>query len=183
MNQDATDEQLLARFVGGDRKSLGLLARRYERLLLGLAMGLLEGKRSLACDAVQETWLRLIRFAGSFNGKSSFKTWLYRITVNQCDSLRRARRITRSAELLETVPASEAQPDASAQAGERDERLREAVAALEAEKAVVLLLCYHEGMTHTQAAEILEIPVGTLKSRLHTALEELRCRLPSEVES
>ncbi len=68
MNRGATDEQLLAKFVGGDRAPLGELAQRYERPLLGMAMGLLGGQRSLACDAVQETWLRVIRFAGGFNG-------------------------------------------------------------------------------------------------------------------
>ncbi|MCH8805838.1 MAG: hypothetical protein IH986_07100, partial [Planctomycetes bacterium] len=75
-----SDEQLLERFVKRkDRTALAALAQRHERALLGLAGGLLGGRRELACDAVQETWLRVIRYGESFNGRSSFKTWLYRI--------------------------------------------------------------------------------------------------------
>ena len=90
MTTTASDEQLLKNFAAGERAALGDLACRYELPLLGLAAGLLDGRRHLALDAVQETWLRVIRFAGNFNGRSSFKTWLYRIAINQCHSLRMA---------------------------------------------------------------------------------------------
>src|SRR5262245_49789742 len=79
-----TDEQLLTRFVKGDRNSLGELARRYELPLLGLTCGMLGGRRELAMDVVQETWIRVIRFAHTFNNASRVKTWLYRIAINQC---------------------------------------------------------------------------------------------------
>src|SRR5258708_5686403 len=88
MDTQASDESLLTEFAGGDRAALGGLARRYERALLGLATGLLEGRADMACDAVQETWVRVIRFADKFNGRSSFKTWLYRIAINQCRTVK-----------------------------------------------------------------------------------------------
>ena len=128
----------------------------------------------MASDAIQETWVRVIRFADKFNGRSSFKTWLYRIAINQCRTVKS--RVRPSAPLNST-------PDAdTTTASEPDERawLRDQVRALPPDKRTVLLLCYHEGMSHSQAAEILEVPVGTLKSRLHAALTTLRAALASE---
>lgn len=81
-----SDEQLLKAFTRGDRAALGELAKRHERALLNLAWGML-GSRERAVDAVQETWLRVIRYAAGFNGNSSVRTWLYRIAVNQCRSM------------------------------------------------------------------------------------------------
>jgi RNA polymerase sigma-70 factor, ECF subfamily len=183
MADDATDESLLADFIQGRKTGLERLAVRYEQPLLGLAWGLLGGDRALAMDAVQETWLRVIRFGGKFNGRSSFKTWVYQIAVNQCRNLLAVRQIGQSPEPLDSQASPDARPEQSAQSAERVELLRSAVAGLGDEKSTILLLCYHEGMTHEHAAEILGIPVGTLKSRLHAALEELRTRLSPEIRS
>jgi RNA polymerase sigma-70 factor (ECF subfamily) len=165
-----SDESLLQDFLRGSREALGEIAARYERPLLGLALGLLDGRRDMALDAIQETWVRVIRFAGSFDGRSSLKTWLYRIAINQC---RTAKAKGRSA-----ATTTNAEP-ASIAPAEPDERswLREQVRALSPDKRTVLLLCFHEGMTHQQAAEILEVPLGTLKSRLHAALTKLRGKM------
>jgi RNA polymerase sigma-70 factor (ECF subfamily) len=167
-----TDEALLREFAAGRRDALGELAQRHERALLGLACGLLRGRRALACDAVQETWVRVVRFADGFGGQSSVKTWLYRILINQCRSLRETERIGSAAATDPTV-----RPVAEDSGTEQNEGLRRQVERLDADKRVVLLLCYHEGLTHEQAAEILGLPLGTLKSRLHAALAELRTAL------
>ncbi|MHC4102702.1 MAG: RNA polymerase sigma factor, partial [Planctomycetota bacterium] len=87
MDANPSDEQLLSAYIGGDRAALGELAYRYESSLLGLAGGLLGGSSSMACDAVQETWMRVIRYGHSCNGSSSLKTWLYRIAINRCRDL------------------------------------------------------------------------------------------------
>ena len=168
---------------GQHQALLAELARRYEGPLLGLASGLLGGHERLARDAVQETWLRVIRFGGGFGGRSSFKTWLYRIAINQCRSLQQAEPVDRPLSVVETEPSTESPPDAAALMAEDNDRLRKIVGELGDEKALVLLLCYHEGMTHEQAAEVLGIPLGTLKSRLHAALKVLRGRLSSEAAS
>ncbi len=180
-----SDEQLLERFVKRkDRTALAALAQRHERALLGLAGGLLGGRRELACDAVQETWLRVIRYGLSFNGRSSFKTWLYRIVVNQCRNLHAARPPEPpTAEAAETVPLAAPGPERNAEAVDQRQALRAAVASLTPEQREIVLLCYHEHATHAQAAEILDIPVGTLKSRLHAALRELRGRLSRETDA
>ena len=182
MDSQRTDEQCLAAFVGGDRAALGELARRHEASLLGVASGLLGGCPSLASDAVQETWVRVIRYGHSFNGRSSLRTWLYRITVNCCRDIR-----------SRTMPEQRPDPKAQSAAGcpdpgqvplieERDDALYEAVGRLSDSGRELVLLCYHDGLTHKQAAEVLEIPLGTLKSRLHAVLEQLREHLCIEAK-
>ncbi len=177
MDHSKTDEKLLTEFVAGRRAALGELAQRYERPLLGLAAGLLGGRQDLACDAVQETWLRVIRFGGGFNGRSRVKTWLYRITVNQCHTLRSRPDTGGDLAVEPAQPAKTAGPESAAEAADSNHRIRVAVARLGDEARAVVLLCYHGGLTHAEAAEILEIPLGTLKSRLHAALTELRAAL------
>ena len=174
MDPQAPDESLLKEFAAGEQAALGELARRYEGPLLGLASGLLDGRTDMACDAIQETWVRVIRFADKFNGRSSFKTWLYRIAINQCRTVKAKIRPVVS-------PVENGNGDASP-APEPDEKawLRDQIRELSPDKRTVLLLCYHEGMSHSQAAEILEVPIGTLKSRLHAALTTLRAALASE---
>ncbi|MHC5009015.1 MAG: RNA polymerase sigma factor [Planctomycetota bacterium] len=182
MDSNPSDEQLLSAYLGGDRAALGELAHRYEPPLLGLAGGLLGASSSMACDAVQETWMRVIRYGHSFNGSSSLKTWLYRIAINRCRDLaakEKGRGVGRA--VRDQAPEGNG-PDECSIRRERNEALRDAVGQLTPPKREILLLCYHEAMTHEQAAEVLEIPVGTLKSRLHTALSELRDQLTRKAE-
>jgi RNA polymerase sigma-70 factor, ECF subfamily len=160
------DVDLLARFAKGDTAALEALALRLERPMLGLALGLLNGRRDLALDAVQETWVRVIRGASGFRGEASAQTWIYRILVNRCHTLR---------EKVARAPVRSTTPSPSEEIEPEELRaLREAVAMVEEPKRTVLLLCYHAGMTHEQAAAVLKVPLGTLKSRLHAALTELR---------
>ncbi len=174
-----TDEQLLAAFAGGERAALGELADRHERALLGLARGLL-GSRSAACDAAQEAWVRVIRHAKGFRGQSSVKTWLYRIVINECSEVRkRLGRERDRAGALESMPPAGADQEAPEDGG--DDEIRRAVDSLEESRRVVVLLCYSAGMTHEVAAEVLGVPVGTLKSRLHAALTTLRRRMTEGV--
>lgn len=178
---DQTDEQLLEDFARGNHAALGDLAHRYESLMLGLACGLLGQDRSLACDAVQDAWVRVIRHAAGFRRESTVKTWLYRITINCCkDLLSKSRFASRSLE--STAPPSTSDPNGDrSETDERRSRLNDALMTLPLDTRALLLLCYQHGMTHTTAAVVLRIPVGTLKSRLHAALNELRQRLESEV--
>jgi RNA polymerase sigma-70 factor (ECF subfamily) len=167
------DESLLARFVSGDDGALGELARRYERAMVGLARGLV-GSDHLAREAVQETWVRVIRFAGSYDGRASVKTWMYTILTNKCRDMRKTER---SRTRRERTRRSPAQPGARSAA---DPRIAEAVSELEEPGRETLVLCFCRGMTHAQAAEILGVPIGTVKSRVHKAMSRLRERLGVE---
>lgn len=176
-----TDEQLLAAFHRGDRRSLAVLAERYEGLLLGLARAL-TGREDVALDAVQEAWFRVIKYGGRFDGRSTFKTWMYRIVINRCHDLRR-REASHPPRSAASPPPGEIgghDPTARRDAAELNGRLRLAVEDLTEGQQLLVLLCYHRGVTHGQAADILGLPLGTVKSRLHAALGSLRTRLAAE---
>ncbi len=175
--QREADQGLIRRIARGDPVALGELAARYEAGLFGLARGLLDGREDLARDALQDSWVRVLRHAGGFGGRSAVRTWLYRIVVNRCADVR-----TRALAMENGVAANGALGELAAPSAGDDprssgEELRQRVASLPDSARVILLLCYHRGLTHEQAAEVLGLPVGTLKSRLHAALSELRGRL------
>lgn len=169
-----SDEELLQRFVDGDREALGTLAERHESRMLGLARAIVGSWRSGAADAVQQTWVRVIRFAAKFDHRASVRTWLYRILINECRATSRSQRSTQSIDSDGSLLA----PPADCEIDPEYRRTVEAaVASLDIGKRAVVLLCYHADMTHGEAAAILEIPLGTLKSRLNAALAELRATL------
>lgn len=183
---ERTDEQLLAAYAAGDQAALGLLADRHELALLGLARGIL-GSRTEALDAVQEAWVRVIRFAGAFKGHSSVKTWLYRIVINECANLLNARRRVWGPSVANggSSPGDAGSAGGSTASGtptfDEFDDIRRAVDELDGPKRVVVMLCYSAGVPHELAAEILGLPLGTLKSRLHAALTTLRRRLAQGV--
>ncbi|MBL1216062.1 MAG: RNA polymerase sigma factor [Planctomycetes bacterium] len=156
--ENATDAQLLTRLSSGDSRALEALANRYEKGLVGIARGLLGGRQDLADDAVQETWVRVLRFGSTFSSKSSVKTWLYRIAVYQCHTMRST---MRRREDRDTGRAHQTRPPANTPDVDLVHDLTRALDSLPEAKRTVVLLCYHRGMTHEQAAQVLEIPVGT----------------------
>jgi RNA polymerase sigma-70 factor (ECF subfamily) len=184
-----SDEQLLAAFVRGEDAALGVLAGRHERAMVGYAAGMLGGDEAKARDAVQETWVRVIRHAGTFRGKAAAKTWIYRILINRCREVTRRQR--RRGEVVGDVepgagPGGDAGAgDGPARAVSRDllARVRAALGEMTPDRREVVLLCHHRGMTHREAAAALQIPVGTVKTRLYAAMDELRAILGVEARN
>lgn len=174
------DEQILERIAAGEHDALGELAQRYEAQLLGLARGLLGGSPTAAEDAVQEAWVRVLRGAGGFRGEAGVKTWLYRIVINRCRDIQRRerRRIVRETSFrLVGAGGAASETDVSGDAAERDRRLHASLRGLPVEQREAVLLCHHRGVTQAEAARVLGIPEGTLKSRVRTGLAALRKRL------
>jgi len=175
MDEARTDLELLRSIASRDIAALESLASRYERPLLGLARALLDRREDLARDVVQDCWLRVVRSAKGFRGDSAVKTWLYRIVINRANDVRaRFLRPEDSAVGSEPPPATECIRLSDQQ---ESQRLHAAISALPGEHRTLLLLCYHQDLTLAQAADILGLPLGTVKSRLHSALQELRSRL------
>lgn len=167
-----SDEHLLARFARGDDAALATLAQRHERALVGLAAALLDGQTDRAHDAVQEAWVKVIKHARGFRGDSTFRTWMYRIVINKCKDIReRHGSVALTDDLAHTTDTSPLRL-VSDHALTHDVRI--AMRTLPAQTRLLLIICYHQGLSHPQAADVLDIPVGTLKSRLAAALTELR---------
>jgi RNA polymerase sigma-70 factor (ECF subfamily) len=182
-----TDEALLTRLHAGERDVFGTLVRRYERELFGYLRRYL-GDDDLADDVFQNTFVQVFLKIKQYEPGRPARPWLYAIATNQAiDALRRRnRRADQRADavvtadedgqprpLFELLPAPGDGPPDSADRAEQRELVRAAVDRLPDLLRQVVVLAYFQGMKYRDIAEVLEIPVGTVKSRLHAALARL----------
>ncbi|MFF9346595.1 RNA polymerase sigma factor SigM [Streptomyces sp. NPDC014734] len=169
-NPHATsDQDLLRRHVAGDAEAFGELVRRHRDRLWAVALRTL-GDREEAADAVQDALVSAFRAAHTFRGQSAVTTWLHRITVNAClDRVRKA--ATRRTSPVDDTERFEQllEPHESAEApAERQDLHREllvALSTLPAEQRAALVLVDMQGYPVAEAALILDVPTGTVKSR------------------
>ncbi|MCA9100363.1 MAG: sigma-70 family RNA polymerase sigma factor [Planctomycetales bacterium] len=178
MNDDAL---LIAQTLDGESNAFGRLVRRYQDRLFG-TMAHLTGCPEEAEDVVQEAFVQAFVRLETFGGRSSFYTWLYRIAFNVSASRQRRRRPRVSLdELGETrgldPVADGARPEAALDADERAALVHRALETLSEEHRAVLVLREMEDCDYETIAEVLEIPVGTVRSRLSRARSQLRDRL------
>lgn len=158
----ATDRALIARHLAGDRDAFGELVRRHQDRLWRVALRTL-GNPDDAADAVQDALVSAYRAAGTFRGESAVTTWLHRIVVNACLDLVR-RRNSRPATALDEGSLTIAAPDEISPRETADDVLR-ALRRLPIEQAAAVVLVDVEGFSVMEAAAILEVPEGTVKSR------------------
>jgi len=157
-----TDAELMAAHRAGDRDAFGLLAGRYTHGMWKVAVRTLDHPED-AADAVQEALVAAFRWAGSYRGEASVRTWLYRIVVNACIDRIRLERRRPTVPLLDTdQPGGRSDP-----ATELATRMAvdDALLELTVEQRLAVLLVDMQGCPVAEAAEILEVPVGTVKSR------------------
>jgi RNA polymerase sigma-70 factor (ECF subfamily) len=157
------DKALLARHVAGDREAFAELVRRHQDRLWRVALRTL-GSPDDAADAVQDALLSAYRAAAGFRGDSAVTTWLHRIVVNAClDQARR--RQSRPTSPLEGSAAADHPADDLLGSRETAAEVLAALRRLPTEQAAAIVLVDVEGYPVAEVAEILEIPVGTVKSR------------------
>lgn len=182
-----SDEQVAEAAAAGDADAFAELVRRWETRIHRLAYGML-GDAEDARDATQETFLAAYRNLASFRGEARVSTWLHRIAVNQCITRQRRRMVRPEAQFaddeIETLNLSHvssgAREFAPAIVVEEDQRaaaVRRAVATLAPEFREVIVLKEFEELTFQQIADTLGLPLSTIKSRLYTALKQLRSKL------
>lgn len=159
----------MAAVASGDEAALTALIDRYSDRVHAYLLRH-SGNREDADDLLQETWVRIARSAKSFDTARRFRSWIYGIASNLARDLFR-RRMTKERALheLSTHPPAASGAD-SIDRGE----LREQIAELPENMRAVLLLRYYEGFSEAEMAEVLDVPRGTVKSRLHAALRRLR---------
>jgi RNA polymerase sigma-70 factor, ECF subfamily len=162
------DRRLVARASQGDIEAFTKLVRAHSSLVYRVALRML-GETD-AQDASQEVWIRVWRNIRGFRGESTFSTWLYRITMNTCLSVRQkeARRGEReySGEELPYLPeppGGDADPETAALSAERRDEIEAALGHIRAEHRAALVLRHMEGLSYAEIAEVLEVPDGTAK--------------------
>ncbi|MBK8020529.1 MAG: RNA polymerase sigma factor [Chloroflexi bacterium] len=187
MQQDAkqTDESLAEALQRGESAALEELVARHYDALTGYLYRLLHGDRSLAQDMVQETFLRALRGIRLYQPARPFKPWLYAIATNLArDHYQRA-----DTRRTEAMPEADDSQPALANAFTGDERLiaqeeaREVMASLASlpnAQREVLILHFYQDLPLAAIAETLDIPLGTVKSRLFNGVARLRERMVSD---
>jgi RNA polymerase sigma-70 factor (ECF subfamily) len=193
----ATDDLTLVKRVrDGDQRAFKLLVERYQRKVYAVALGMLKDKEE-ALDISQEAFVKVYKYLEHFKGDSSFYTWLYRITSNLCIDAIRKRGGARgeTVEFDESIPMdiSEANlgalgsrlgtnPQKSALRKELAAKIQEALAQVPEKHRAILLLREVEGMSYEDLARTLEIPKGTVMSRLFHARSKVQKILSEYLE-
>jgi RNA polymerase sigma-70 factor (ECF subfamily) len=180
------DHELIASALRGDSVAFDALVRKYQDRLLSAVIHV-SGSRVEAEDVVQEAFVQAYLKLSSFAGGSSFYTWLYRIAFNGAISRRRKRRssavLEQTRDLAAHEPADNNEPVGDRLLRhERAIQVRQALAELPDEFRVVLVLREMEGCDYESIARILELPIGTVRSRLHRARLQLKEQLAAALE-
>lgn len=178
MNTD--DRRLIAECLAGHTPAFGALVRRYQDRLFNALLRVVDNAED-AADVVQEAFLNAYQSLNSFKGDSEFFTWLYRIAFNAAISLRRKRRALLSLDggpgektVEPEDPNEYTRPGVMLERSEEDAHLMAALGRLSPEHRVVLVLKDLEGQKYEDIAAVLDVPIGTVRSRLHRARLELR---------
>ncbi|MDR3213091.1 MAG: RNA polymerase sigma factor RpoE [Azoarcus sp.] len=187
MSDREVDQRLVERVQGGDKQAFGLLVSKYQRKLHRLLARLVRDPGEVE-DLAQETFIKAYRALGSFRGESAFYTWLYRIGINTAKNYLAAQG--------RRVPASTGMDSSEVENFEGGERLRdldtperqlmarqiartvdEAMAGLPAELREAITLRELEGLGYEDIANVMNCPVGTVRSRIFRAREAIAARL------
>ena len=181
VNADPSDADLVKRLQANDLSALGILFDRYYAQIYRTALAICHDD-AVAEDITQDCFLRLHRYASRIDTRLPLVPWLYRMTVNLTYtwvSRQKKRRVSLESVVDYLTSPARYAPDQEAEvAGIRDE-VRRAIAALHFNQRVVVVLYYLNGLSLDDIAQILDCPVGTIKSRLYYARENLRYRLVS----
>ena len=193
----ATDDLTLVKRVrSGDQRAFRLLVERYQRKVYAVALGMLKDKDE-AMDVSQEAFVKVYKYLEHFKGDSSFYTWLYRITTNICIDVLRKKGGTHgeTVEFDETVKMdlSEANigalgsrlgtnPQKSALRRELGEKIQAALQEVPEKHRAILLLREVEGLSYEDLSRTLEIPKGTVMSRLFHARAKVQKILSEYLE-
>ena len=182
---EISDDQIIERTLAGETDAFGLLVRRWERPIYGLSLRML-GRDEDARDVCQETFLAAFRNLRKFRGDAKFSSWLYRIALNACHT-----RLRKGNGAVETsldheddagrrFELADHRAEFAAERLHRDQRaalIKKALQALPTEMRQIIIMKEYEELTFAEIAEILDIPVSTVKSRLYTGLQLMRSRL------
>lgn len=179
------DEQLVRRFQGGDRAAFSDIVQRYQDRVFTLSLRWM-GDRQIAEEVAQDVFVALYRSLDRFRGESRLSTWIFRVTVNHCKNRRlyRKRRKMQQHEPLEgtrsedegpvrQLPADGPGTDRMVHMSEAERLLQEALERLDESHRTIVVLRDVEDLSYEEIAQILELPKGTVKSRLHRARAEL----------
>jgi RNA polymerase sigma-70 factor, ECF subfamily len=182
-NPEASPERdldLIVRVASGDEAAFDELVHKYQRSVINTIHRYV-GEYDAADDIAQEVFVIVWNKAGTFKGRSSFSTWLYRIVVNQCLQFRRRRQRRPSAVSIDAIdadnPPEALQVAEDREQAERTAAVRQALAELPDRQRIALVLSHYEGHTYSKIAEMMGTSVPSVESLIFRAKDELRRKL------
>ncbi len=180
VHEERSEWECVQKVQGGDADAFETLVRRHEKKIFNLLYRWL-GDYDEAAEAAQEVFLSAFRAIKRFRGDSSFATWLYRIGVNHAKNRQKSLQVARQRQQATEVsdapgdPASD--PAAGVEQRERHDLVQRGLNDLDADDALIILLHDLQEFRYEEISETLDIPLGTVKSRLHRARQALRAKL------
>jgi RNA polymerase sigma-70 factor (ECF subfamily) len=171
-----TDADLIARvLLREDQNAFGELVRRYQSPVRGFLIKMSNGDAHLADDLAQEAFLKAWKKLATFRGEGKFSTWLFGIAHNEWRMHVRGRKEIALEDLADPPP--EAQLGEAASASRLRMDLAEAMKTLTSDERAAIVLCCQNGLSHEEAAQALECPLGTVKTNILRGKEKLRRQL------
>lgn len=175
-----SDRECVQRLQQGETGAFEILVRRHQKTIFNLVYRLL-GDYDEAAEIAQEAFLSAYKAVGQFRGEANFSTWLYRIALNHASTRRRslanAQQRNLPLEITDPVDERRVDPADSVEQKEVQERVQKALNSLEPDDAAIILMRDMQDMPYDEVARMLELPVGTVKSRLYRARQALKSRL------
>ncbi|HUF39131.1 MAG TPA: RNA polymerase sigma factor [Anaerolineales bacterium] len=178
MTQDFSTRELVLRLQAGELQALGALYDRHQNLVFRTALAI-TGDRESAADLLQDVFLRFHRFIDRVDPERPLEPWLYRMTANlACTWVKRQRWMRPIEELADWLAGDgKESPSRQAENAETWGALEKALKRLPLSQRTVLAMFYINGLALQEISEILEIPIGTIKSRLHYGRNALKAEM------
>lgn len=175
---DRTTHQLLDECRQGNREAMHALYVENQRRVFSIALNFFDGDRGKAEDVTQQVFVKLLKNIG-FSGRSEFSTWLYRLTVNQCiDETRKTRRLISVGDWFTPAePVVRMSLNEGIDSHQLSNEVRAVIASLKPKYRMPILLRYLEELSYEQIANVLEISIGTVSSRINRGHKMLASKL------
>ncbi len=182
MSDSISDADYVQKLQSGQTNAFEALIRRHEKTIFNLVYRML-GDYDEAAETSQEVFLSAYRAIGTFRGDANFSTWLYRIALNHASTRRKSLNLRhqRNVSIDNTEPMRDPQPGPAESLEKKEIRdtVQRALSTLSEDDAAVILLRDLQDIPYDEVALVLDVPVGTVKSRLHRARQALKSELAS----
>lgn len=168
------EQQIIKQILAGDKKAYAHIINEYKNPLYATILRMTRNPQT-AQDFVQEAFIKIYEQLPKYDGKGSFKSWLYRVAINFCiDEFRKKSYQIKQAELQDDQLVNESHPEVIFLKKEQSRQLEKLIATLPELERMILLLRYVNELSYTEIADLLHIPLSDVRNKLHRAKKKMR---------
>lgn len=168
------EQQIIKQILAGDKKAYTQIINEYKNPLYATILRMTRNPQT-AQDFVQEAFIKIYEQLPKYDGKGSFKSWLYRVAINFCiDEFRKKSYQMKQAELQDDQLVNESHPEVIFLKKEQSRQLEKLIATLPELERMILLLRYVNELSYTEIADLLHIPLSDVRNKLHRAKKKMR---------